>query len=385
MSNIFNLQTNHPLIKREQDFVLDRKLVSIHSEDRDIVKWPSSSCFEIDLPQPLENVQSVRLVQCSFPINYHTFSTHNQNTKMSFQLNPTDKDEPYYTILKEAFDNGVSYTIEIQSGTFCPEEIVLELEGKMNEEITYYLHNSGMEKEVYKYMNVFYDKVENVFWFGNPKDEFIFLFDKQEEYNLKCNNLIIWYNYTNWGLGSNLGFHRKVYKSEKYVDRNQNPKPISFSYTEKPPHNIWLSPVNEEVPIQYIKATFSPNLIGDKVFYMEMDKFNSYDEIKPYAQATNSSLGNDYSAVVNSAFAKIPVLNVPVGKQDDSRNNFLQNLSHYDPPIKKVSKLKFRFRYHDGRLVDFQNNQFNFTIEFNQIRNEIYKKYNLRIPSTYNL
>ena len=42
MSN-FILQTNHPLIQSEQTYVLDRKLISIHSVDRDYHKWPNSN------------------------------------------------------------------------------------------------------------------------------------------------------------------------------------------------------------------------------------------------------------------------------------------------------------------------------------------------------
>ena len=38
MSN-FILQTAHPLIQREQTYVLDRKLISIHSVDRDYQKF----------------------------------------------------------------------------------------------------------------------------------------------------------------------------------------------------------------------------------------------------------------------------------------------------------------------------------------------------------
>ena len=45
----FNVQQMHPLIPREQTFVLDRKLVSVHSYDRDIKKWPNSNHFEVDL------------------------------------------------------------------------------------------------------------------------------------------------------------------------------------------------------------------------------------------------------------------------------------------------------------------------------------------------
>ena len=66
---MFNVNTSRPLIPREQTYVLDRKLVTIHSDDRDIKKWPFSNHFEIELPQIMENVESMRLVECNLPIN----------------------------------------------------------------------------------------------------------------------------------------------------------------------------------------------------------------------------------------------------------------------------------------------------------------------------
>jgi len=66
-----------------------------------------------------------------------------------------------------------------------------------------------------------------------------------------------------------------------------------------------------------------------------------------------------------------------------SRSTFLENISQYDPPIERISKLKFTFRHHDGRLVDFQNNNFDFTLEFNCLKNEIAKSYNVRVPHTF--
>ena len=83
MSN-FVLQTSHPLIQREQTFVLDRKLISVHSVDRDYQKWPNSNHFGIDLGEAFHNVQSMRLINFSVPANNYTFSTAYQNTKMSF-------------------------------------------------------------------------------------------------------------------------------------------------------------------------------------------------------------------------------------------------------------------------------------------------------------
>ena len=47
--------------------------------------------------------------------------------------------------------------------------------------------------------------------------------------------------------------------------------------------------------------------------------------------------------------------------------------------------MKFKFRYHDGRLVDFKDNNFNFTIAFNQLKDEIARDYVVRVPEEYNL
>ena len=49
MNNLIR-NTSHPLIPREQTFNIDRKLVTIHTEDRDINKWPEANHFEVRLP-----------------------------------------------------------------------------------------------------------------------------------------------------------------------------------------------------------------------------------------------------------------------------------------------------------------------------------------------
>ena len=73
MSN-FVIQTSHPIQTRAQTYTLDRKILSIHSYDRDISKWPNSNYFEIDLPEAATNIQSIRLVQISIPSNQFVFS-----------------------------------------------------------------------------------------------------------------------------------------------------------------------------------------------------------------------------------------------------------------------------------------------------------------------
>ena len=52
---------NNPLVTSKHNFVLDRKVVLIDSDDRDIERWPNSSEFEIRCPQIYNNVESIKL------------------------------------------------------------------------------------------------------------------------------------------------------------------------------------------------------------------------------------------------------------------------------------------------------------------------------------
>ena len=66
--------------------MLVSKCVSIHSEDRDCIKYPSSSEFEIELPEDYLSVQTVKLSTWTFPANYNVFSALQANIELSFQL-----------------------------------------------------------------------------------------------------------------------------------------------------------------------------------------------------------------------------------------------------------------------------------------------------------
>ena len=44
MDNTFNIHRNHPLIQRQQTYVLEKNL-AIHSEDRDYTQFPNSNKF----------------------------------------------------------------------------------------------------------------------------------------------------------------------------------------------------------------------------------------------------------------------------------------------------------------------------------------------------
>ena len=68
-----NVNTQHHVIQNNNNFVLDRKLITIHSNDRDYSKYPNANNFHIKLGSQIDNVQSVRLVDYQFPKKHMYF------------------------------------------------------------------------------------------------------------------------------------------------------------------------------------------------------------------------------------------------------------------------------------------------------------------------
>lgn len=364
-----NTFTEHPLIPREQTYCLDRKLLTIHSEDRDVCAYPNSAFFEITLPQSLRNVQSIRLIESNFPSINDVFTTIKQNTKMSFSV----------TI------SGNIYLLQftIEEGLYSPVQMANELTNLMNKAV------SNLVTPGYTNFVVIYNEVSQKLFFGNKQDRFRLLCDKIEEYSDPSNsqsvncqvsppNEISYCRNTKWGLPYFLGFNKEAYDATQTpitVPLNNEYKNATFDifYNWLPGGGYYIIPPNVI------------NTLGDNVFYMDMFEYNQMDELQPYPRGTNSAKINTYGGIVNSSFAKIPILGVPVSQFFDSRNSQLQNFSHFFPPLERVSKLKFKFRYHNGTLVNFSNNDFSFTLQFDCYRDEIARDLKLRVPAQYRM
>ena len=201
----YNVNNEHQLIRRQNTYVLDKQLVTIHSEDRDISKWPQSNHFEIELPDALTNVQSVRLVEIGMPNNQYIFSNNQQNTKLSFYLDPkVSTNSAEYLALGQMVDS--PFIITIQDGSYTSDEMATELQNRMNKIVNDYLISNGVNSN-YDRFRVIYDNVGQRFYFGNTFDDFIFKFQRKVNYDISCNAqsdnyLNVWEQYTNWGLPS---------------------------------------------------------------------------------------------------------------------------------------------------------------------------------------
>ena len=337
------------LIERLQNFTLDRKVLSIDTNDRDKSRWPNSNEFEVSTPQVYTNVESIRLLSIQMPNKLYNISEHLQNNKMIVQ-NGSDKllitlDDGYYSNshICETIKNKVELGYGWTTGTF----------------------------------RVDFNNVSQKIHFTSPSKDFSFVFlDPDITYNTSsittCNNNVL-DQHSNWGLGYMLGFDNKNWVESHAVSDTSN-SDIFFHY-----NSTLIVPNGIGVIIPPKRTELNQN----QYIYLELDKYNSSDEIKPYI---NDRLNNTNTGLVNSYFAKIPIkYNVYNGNSINQSLTFkddMDSLSFYQPPIEKISKLKIKFRYHNGIPVDLDNFNISFNLEINQIRNAM-KNYEVRKPIKY--
>ena len=385
--NNLNSSTNHPLIANSNEYAIYRKYVSIHSEDRDLLKWPNPSLFEIELPEDITNVATVRLSAWTFPSNYNTFSIYTSNIAMTFKIdnpyNPGDHmfNDPLTDAIFVALNDHINkqFLCVVSEGFYNPTQIVTELTNRFNTAVTEYIidyftlnpaytsfipafkNNGGYQEFV-----IVYNTVQQRIWFGNRSSSFILTNDTNVILDsltsgLKClrNQLP---DFSNWGLAQNLGLTRCETSSVSKTDSTPR-----FYYGDVFPgdNGYWLLP-NSDLPgcqVYYIECPFKINLMGEAYFYMDIEQFNCIDETSPYNLSKFTMHTNETNGIVNSSIAKIAVPTTPISQWFDKES---QPYKLYLPPAERIRRLRIKLRYHNGQLVDFGKFNFTFTLEFTQ-------------------
>lgn len=296
------------------------RMVTFHTEDRNILKYPYENLFEVSLPSVIKNTMSIELFDITLPTFYYNISKYLQNTKLWFSI-------PFY----------FTYPIEITlpSGYYTYSNLCTELAKQLNDITTLELFSLGVyvfPSTQYTFFSVTYSDIERKFTFHNTQDTFILWFDKKSVYD-NC-NFDCWRMLNNWGLGYNLGFYKNAY--------------VAVLDTSHPSLNIYI-----------VTSTKIAEIDIYNTIYMEIDTFNWIDEINQYSVSTTDFYNNDLNGNVNNSFAKLILSNVskcyvPVKK-------FKRILPHV---VEKIGRLKFKFRYHNGILVNFKHQSFNFALKF---------------------
>ena len=395
--------TTHPLIPNSQEYRFEQKYVSIHSEDRNILKYPNSSDFEIELPQDYQNVQGFRLTSGYFPAKLRTFTKQNKNITLSFQLqdvyNPNDHgvvdalEIAIYTTLSSYTGY---YNLTIEEGNYTSPQMTNEIENKMNYAVTSILLGSDStltptQKTTYEASggySEFIVRLNNVtqhLYIGNTSSSFIILntrVARYEETTNVCycdNNNVVSPDFKHWGLPAYLGFTRCDVESKEMNGEN-DPR---FWYEDATTSN-WLQPnLNlTGANAYYVKAELTMNLQPAPYMYMEVKLLNSIDETAPYNYSKFTNETNQTNGIVNASFAKISLSSCGAECNYYEDKNVANYFKIYDPPVERIRKLSIRFRYHDGMLVDFGNQDYTFTMEFSILRPQNNRAYNLKVPAS---
>ena len=401
-----NVNTNHPLTTNSQEYMNYNKFVSIHSEDRDMLKYPKSSEFEIELPEDYLNVSSINLVQWTFPSNYNVFSTVNENTLLTFKINnPYNPEEhigvvnlDYYSKIYQALSSNknINYSCLIEDGFYTPLQMTTELTNKMNYTVSqvikeYFLQQGWTLDEFnsrggYTNFIIVYNSVSLKIWFGNTTDEFILT----NELNVNINSMstticnsdkLILPDSSVWGLPGYLGLSRcntesvssSLLTTTTAIYNNITVPRFYYGSVFSGDDGFWLLPNSDLIDsnVYWIESPYKLNLMGDSFLYMELDNQNCIDETQPYNVSNFTLTTNKTNGIVNSAFAKMSIPSTPLSQWFDKDS---LPYKYYYPPAERIRKLKIKIRYHNGQLADFGVFKYSFMLKFTLMVPQILRK-----------
>jgi len=412
----FNTFTNHPLIDNSQDYTIEKKYVSIHSEDRNILKYPSSSDFEIELPQDYLNVSTVKLSSWSFPSNYNTFSLNNLNTLMTFSFldiyNPASLGSELQNLIYQyltTYKNNIGtsdFIVSISSGFYNPTQMATELTNRFNISVTNYLSyklslydaangttynttflnvsDTGVIQGGYQEFVIVYNEVEQNLWFGNKSSTFTLTQNTQlilkEIQNSMCfSEQSVLPDDTLLGLPTYLGLSACNLNS-KVVNSLLETRFYYGDVLTSGDDGYWLllNSTLTDSTTSYIKAPYKLNNMGPSYFYIEIDSLNYIDETEPFNVSKETRTTNLTNGIVNSSFAKIAISSTPLSQYYD---NCMDSYKYFNPPAERIRRLKIKLRYHNGMLVNFDTFPYSFTLEFTLFKPQIMR--GMKLTSSY--
>jgi hypothetical protein len=391
IANNYNLNTTHPLQANANTYIGYPKYVSIHSTDRDVLSYPNSTDFEIELPQALENVASVSLYSWDFPANYEVFTTSKNNRIIKFTItepflpsSPTLLQEAIYNCLEINKDN--VNTVTISSGFYTQIQIVTELTNKFNKAVSDLLEtyiNDNLSKyssllpindNTYDRFVIIYNQVQQNIWFGNRADKFVLnnsiIFENSQLYSQRC-LLKAYPDFSYWGLPSYLGLRRSdaISESASYVR-------VYYGDIIPGDDGYWLLPIPSlgNTNVYFFECPFKINLMGDANIYLQIAGLNCIDSTLPFSVDV-SQKPSPYSAkreasYVNYALAKVSIPTTPISQWFGNGTSNIPSKT-FNPPLSRIKNLKIRIAYHDGSLVNFNNFDYSFLLQFNILEPQI--------------
>lgn len=357
---MFSLQSppNHPIIPRENNVTIEKKHVTVHTEDRntrlkaDGTPIETQSKFSIQLPEVLENVAYAQLKNIQIPTYYVNISERYKNNKLTLTI------------------GGTSIPIIIPTGLYTPRLLLEQLSF-----LTTADYGTGNN-------TTFVDPSSSTLgwlFFANNADlasaTVTLTFNDlvyDEETDCLYKNSDLAHDYSNpskkWGLGYELGFN----KAETFVITYDGDGNIASTTIDGVVQTTALLSAQNSIRLDYLKT-----------IYLEVNDFNTISEIKPDIGNRNDTFNSGYHGTGSAALAKIPIIMKP-GKSGYNilstqiSGEFLESKKLFLNSFKtSVSRLNFVFRDHRGSLIDFSDQDFTFTLEFGVVREVVNRTLNI--------
>ena len=346
-----------------QSYYLNQRNLIIHSNDRNERIWPNANHFEVTIPNAYKNVQSIRLGNIILPkFTESTFSNNNRNTKLSINL-PSAVATP-------------TRTITIQEGDYEPNELALELQHQINN----LFYGNPTPSGLFKFV-VTYNTIKKKLLFVNTAgpgagasggEIFTLECKTNESYaETDCNRLLridVFNKVTNWGLGSFLGF-KKNSEAAVLIDANAE----AYNYHEAGATQLTTTGDYAIEPDFELRTDHTEN----EVYCIEIDKINQFDEVTPDKIMDIVFTNNEVDQHTTSFFSEVVQL---VGKGPANSGS---GVSHFNPPLDSLNKLKFKIRHHDYSMVDFKNRDFTIVLQITTLDPDPFKVGRLRKPEFY--
>jgi hypothetical protein len=210
--------------------------------------------------------------------------------------------------------DGVLYsTVTLPEGNYTTASFAAALETEL--------------KDIAPQFTVTYSAVTNTLTIEKSNGEFYFDFRGDQTQSAGCaGQSVVTPTSTYWGLGYYMGFEKKLYTSTSRT----------------------------------LTSAFAVTVNPDNYILMELDFINKEDE---------TAIDSRLSGRVDGCFAKLPI-NGNSGDVIFFRELCCPlNRSVMTPPLGQLRTLNIKWRFHDGRLVDFHNLDHSFTLEFELLEN----------------
>jgi hypothetical protein len=388
---------------------LKKKHISIHSEDRNMERFPNSNQFSIELPADITNITEATISTWSFPSNYSTFSLLNDNVHLTFTIpvphNPSAQPDSLQARIYEALSaksssDNPQYAIQIDSGFYAPEIMCVELTNRFNSAVTNYIvdyfNSQGWNDSIEEFANtdgytefiIVYHEVSQNIWFGNQSSGFVITNEPQTQTqvndpNISCLRRNTLPDFSNRGLPPFLGLPPHNVESQTYEKPTNDILLLRllprFYYGDVFPddNGYWLRPNTTTYPdstAHWLAAPFKINLMGPSDLYLEISDLNHIDETSPFNSDEFTRTTNQTNSRVNASFAKLPIPSTPISQWFDKHIPFKKT---FVPPLPRLRRLNISIRYHNGQLVNFGLFNYTFVLEFTMLEPHIVQPYTI--------